>query len=186
MPPDRSANGSFARTLGPMIEIHIRQATIADLTCMVEIEIASATIFPTEVLPETVGRNGSPKEIRQGIASGLAWVAETEHQRVVGFLVAMTTGTSMHIVEMDVLPSHGRQGIGGQLLEHAVGQCTVMGLREVTLTTFSRVPWNAPFYSKHGFHVVDDLGYYPHLGEMLRHETARGLQHRVAMCRDAA
>lgn len=153
---------------------------------MVDIEVASARLFPAAVLPEAVGQAGSLEEIREGIASGMAWVAHAEQNLMVGFLVAKSMGAAMHIVEMDVLPSHGRSGIGGLLLGHAVGQCKAMGLREVTLTTFSHVPWNAPFYRKHGFHVVGNVGHYPHLGEALRREAARGLKERVAMHRIAA
>ena len=169
-----------------MIEVRLRPATLADVRRMVDIEIAAAKLFPTEVLPEAVGLTGSQEEIREGIASGLAWVAEAEQSLVVGFLVAKTIGTSMHIVEMDVLPSHGRQGIGGQLLEQAIAQCKVMGLREATLTTFLGVPWNAPFYTQHGFKVVSGVSHYPHLDQALQREAARGLKERVAMYRNAA
>ena len=169
-----------------MIEARLRPATFADVRRMVDIEIAAARLFPTAVLPEAVGRTGSPEEIREGIESGLAWVAEAEQNLVVGFVVAKTIGTSMHIVEMDVLPSHGRQGIGGQLLEQAIAQCKVMGLRETTLTTFLGVPWNAPFYAQHGFKVVGSVSHYPHLGQALQREATRGLRERVAMCRNAA
>jgi len=169
-----------------MIEVRLRPATLADVRRMVDIEIAAAKLFPTEVLPEAVGRTGSQEEIREGIASGLAWVAEAEQSLVVGFLVAKTIGTSMHIVEMDVLPSHGRQGIGGQLLEQAIAQCKVMGLREATLTTFLGVPWNAPFYTQHGFKVASGVSHFPHLDQALQREAARGLKERVAMYRNAA
>ena len=169
-----------------MIEVDLRPATVADVRCMVDIEIAAATLFPTAVLPEAVGRTGSLEEIREGIASGLAWVAEAAQNLVVGFLLAKTIGTSLHIVEMDVLPSHGRQGIGGLLLEHAVAQCKVMGLCETTLTTFSGVPWNAPFYTRRGFKVVGSTNHFPHLDLALQREATRGLKERVAMYRNAA
>ena len=169
-----------------MTEVRLRPATLADLQRMLDIEIAAATLFPSSVLPEGVGRTGSPEEVRAGIAAGLAWVAEVEHNIVVGFLIAETVGTSMHIVEMDVLPSHGRQGIGGQLLEHAVAQCNAMGFRETTLTTFLNIPWNAPFYAQHGFKVAGSPGQFPHLDQALQLEAMHGLRERVAMFRDAA
>ena len=169
-----------------MTERRFRSANLTDLPRMLEIEIAAATLFPTSVLPETVGRSGSPDEHRAAIASELAWVAEAEHKLVVGFLVAQVVGTSLHIVEMDVHPSHGRQGIGGQLLAHAVTQCKVLGLRQATLTTFTSVPWNAPFYARHGFRVLESTLRFAHLTQALAREASRGLKHRVAMLRDVA
>ena len=151
-----------------MTSIRLRAASIADLQGMIDIEIAAAGLFPTSVLPESVGRSGSPDEIRAGIQASLAWVAEAAHTGVVGFLVGETVGTSMHIVEMDVLPSQARQGIGGQLLEHSIAYSKTMGFREVTLTTFLNIPWNAPFYARHGFKVVGDSNHYPHLAQALK------------------
>ena len=169
-----------------MTEVHLRPATFADFNLMLDIEITAAKLFPNSVLPAHVGRTGSPEEIRAGIAAGLAWVAEEEQNSVVGFLVVEAIGTSMNIVEMDVLPSHGRQGIGSQLLEHTVVQCKTMGFREITLTTFLNIPWNAPFYAQHGFKVAGSLSHLPHLSQALQREALHGLRERVAMFRDAA
>ena len=56
------------------------------------------------------------------------------------------------------------------------------GLAAVTLTTFRDVPWNAPFYRRAGFTVVDDPP--PGLAELRAAERAEGLDRfgpRVAM-----
>jgi 4-diphosphocytidyl-2-C-methyl-D-erythritol kinase len=153
---------------------------------MLAVEIEAATLFPLSVLPADVGRSGSPDELQAAVASGLAWVAETDQGLIVGFLAAQAIATSLHIVEMDVLPSHGRRGIGARLLEHAMGQCKVLGLRETSLTTFLSVPWNGPFYAKHGFQVLEGGFGFQHLSQALAREARRGLQDRVAMLRTVA
>ena len=56
------------------------------------------------------------------------------------------------------------------------------GLAAVTLTTFRDVPWNAPFYRRVGFEVVDDPT--PGLAAVRAAERAEGLDGfgpRVAM-----
>ena len=169
-----------------MTEVRLRPATQVDLPQMVAVEIEAATLFPVSVLPATVGRSGSPDELQAAVASGLAWVAETEQGLIVGFLAAQAIATSLHIVEMDVLPSHGRRGIGASLLEYAVRHCKDLGLRETTLTTFLSVPWNGPFYAKHGFQPLEGGFGFPHLSHALARETRRGLQNRVAMLRTVA
>jgi GNAT superfamily N-acetyltransferase len=167
-----------------MTEVRLRPAVLADLPRMLEVEIQAATLFPSSVLPEAMGRSGSPHELRAAVAAGLAWVAEAEHNLVVGFLVAQVVGTSLHIVEMDVHPAHGRQGIGGLLLEHAIAQCQRLGLHETTLTTFTSVPWNEPFYARHGFRALTSTDKFGHLTRALAHEASRGLKDRTAMLRD--
>lgn len=169
-----------------MTEVRLRLAVADDLASMLAVEIEAARVFPPSVLPATVGRSGSPDELRAAIAAGLAWVAVVEPTRIVGFLAAEVIGTSLHIVEMDVLPSHGRRGIGALLLEHAFEHGRATGLREITLTTFSSVPWNAPFYARHGFEPVNDVRVRAHLEQALEREVRRGLKDRVAMLRRVA
>jgi GNAT superfamily N-acetyltransferase len=153
---------------------------------MVAIEIEAAKRFPLSVLPASVGRSGSPLELQEALAAGLAWVAEADKCLIVGFLAAQAIDTSLHIIEMDVHPSHGRQGIGATLLRHAVNHCKSLGLREATLTTFRSVPWNGPFYTKHGFRPLEGGPEFPHLTQALAREARRGLQDRVAMLRNVA
>jgi GNAT superfamily N-acetyltransferase len=169
-----------------MTDFSLRSATSADLPRMIAVEIAAAKIFPVSVLPAEVGRSGSPDELQASVANGLAWVATVDQDLIVGFLAAQAINTSLHIVEMDVLPSHGRRGIGALLLEHAVKQCRALGLRETTLTTFLSVPWNGPFYAKYGFQPVRDASEHVHLEQALSREGSRGLKDRVAMLRNVA
>ncbi|HTM29029.1 MAG TPA: 4-(cytidine 5'-diphospho)-2-C-methyl-D-erythritol kinase, partial [Rhodanobacter sp.] len=58
------------------------------------------------------------------------------------------------IAEIDVLPEYGRRGIGAALLEHACAWARAAGYRRMDLGTLTDVPWNAPFYAKHGFATV--------------------------------
>jgi GNAT superfamily N-acetyltransferase len=169
-----------------MTEIRLRPAASSDLPQMLAVEVEAAKLFPTSVLPETVGRSGSLEKLQTAVASGLAWVAEAEQNLVVGFLASQIFDTSLHIVEMDVLPTHGRRGIGALLLKHAATQCKVLALRETTLTTFSTVPWNGPFYSKQGFEPLQDTSNFRHLAQALADKASSGLKNRIAMLRNVA
>ena len=53
----------------------------------------------------------------------------------------------------------------------------------MTLTTFRDVPWNAPFYERLGFCVLDSSELTPELDAVVREEAARGLDRdrRVVM-----
>lgn len=169
-----------------MSNIVVRLATAEDLDHMVAVEIAAAQLFPLEVLPADVGRSGSREEARDAIAASLAWVAQAHDAGLVGFVIAKAVARYLHIVEIDVLPSYSRQGIGGRLLEHACTHAARQSFAALTLTTFEHVPWNAPFYAKHGFSVPADIQNFAHLQQALTREQARGLRNRVAMVRSAA
>ncbi len=73
-----------------------------------------------------------------------------------------------------------------RLLLHVCAAARNSGLQFVTLTTFSHLPWNGPFYAKHGFAAVQTLGQFPHLRAAVRRERERGLENRIAMVKNAA
>ena len=91
----------------------------------------------------------------------------------------------MHVSEMSVVTSHGHQGIGGALLD-AANQHAERTCRRVSLTTFASVPWNGPFYAKHGFRVMTDAEIGVGLAARIQEERDLGLANRLVMCRSDA
>jgi hypothetical protein len=49
----------------------------------------------------------------------------------------------------------------------------------VTLTTFRDVPWNAPFYARLGFRILEPSAWTPGLMALLALEESRGLPRRL-------
>ncbi|GLQ97071.1 4-(cytidine 5'-diphospho)-2-C-methyl-D-erythritol kinase [Dyella mobilis] len=99
-----------------------------------------------------------PEQLEEEIQRGLVWVAILDgHADPVGFIWLDTEhgGDVAGIAEIDVLPEYGRRGVGAALLEHACDWARAAGYRRVDLGTLADVPWNAPFYAKHGFVAVD-------------------------------
>lgn len=81
---------------------------------------------------------------------GFLLVADTgEH--LVGFVHVIEFGDSAHLEQLSVVPEYGRQGVGTELLTAAIDNATARGHSRLTLRTFRDVPWNAPFYARHGF-----------------------------------
>jgi GNAT superfamily N-acetyltransferase len=166
-----------------MTVVRLRPGARADLPALERVEAAAATLFPPDVLPPALASPMPPEALRACLAAALLWVAEADGAGVVGFIAAEGRGESLHTLEMDVLPSHGRRGIGTRLLRHACQVARERGYRHVTLTTFAHLPWNAPFYERNGFREVVEFGAFPHLAAELRHEQDRGLERRIAMAR---
>lgn len=98
-----------------------------------------------------------PELLLQAIGRGLVWTALDADDEPLGFVWLDTEagGDGIGIAEINVLPPHGRRGIGAGLLEHACAWARAAGYRRVDLGTLADVPWNAPFYARHGFAVVD-------------------------------
>ena len=63
----------------------------------------------------------------------------------------------MHLAQLSVHPASGRRGIGGALLTATVDLARERGFDRVTLTTYAEVPWNAPFYARHGWRPLTEL-----------------------------
>ena len=88
--------------------------------------------------------------------------------------------------QLSVHPSAVRRGIGAALLAAVVEDARAAGARRVTLLTYADVPWNAPWYARHGWRETDDLG--PGLRALAEHEVELGLARhgrRVALARPA-
>lgn len=110
----------------------------------------------------------------EAIAAGHVWVALDEVGNAVGFVGVAVEDGEVGIAEIDVLPSHGRRGIGAALLEHACAWAAESGYPSMVLGTLSDVPWNAPFYARHGFEMIDPRQYTPALAEHHARERERG------------
>lgn len=166
--------------------LRIRLGELGDLSRLETIERETAAMFPPSTLPPKFAQPVPQAELAAGIDACLLWVAECASAGPVGFVVCERHTPSLHIREMDVRPSFGRRGIGTRLLLQTFSAAKGSGLQCVTLTTFSHLPWNAPFYAKRGFVVVQSFERFPHLEAALRHERDRGLKNRIAMGKNAA
>ncbi|WP_245617055.1 GNAT family N-acetyltransferase [Knoellia subterranea] len=107
------------------------------------------------------------------------------HGDIAGYLLADVVDGAGHIEQVSVDPGYAGQRIGRALIDEAARWATTQGYAVVTLTTFTRVPWNAPYYERLGFVAVPP----EQLGEGLRrvreHEADLGLDRwpRTAMAR---
>jgi GNAT superfamily N-acetyltransferase len=129
--------------------------------------------FPLEDLIRLVG-------MRQ------VWVGCPADDVPVGMVISSVREQAVYVEEIDVLPSHARRGLGGRLLEHVCTWARDHGHPAVTLSTFRDVPWNGPFYRKHGFRDLDPSEWTPGMRAIREREAEHGLsiEARVFMRRD--
>jgi len=155
----------------------IRPARKDDAERLPDVEQSAGQAFRT--IPELAwladDDNASPEQHRALIAKGACWVAVDAKDRPVGFLNAGIEGKTLHIWELDVRLDCQRRGIGRALLQQAVEDARQRGLTAVALTTFRDIAWNAPFYAKSGFRILEADETDDRLAALLRDEAERGL-----------
>lgn len=146
------------------------------------IELAAAAIFPPGSIPEHILADRVPLDMLQAAQKeNMLWVAVDDHDSPVGYLLLqIVTGLPL-LAQLDVHPTHGRKGLGTALIAHGISQVQEIGFNDLYLTTFSHVQWNAPFYEKLGFKVMDEHELPEPIFKILQEERIRGLSNRVAM-----
>lgn len=75
----------------------------------------------------------------------------TEGDQLIGFAHVLDFDGRFHLEQLSVHPRWQRQGLGQRLLVAAERAVVERGGSVVTLRTFADVPWNAPFYRRHGY-----------------------------------
>ena len=169
-----------------MSDFSIRLARVDDAEALPAIEQAAAVLFRSvEGLAWIADMPPVPADRQRVlIRKGRSLVAESEGQ-IVGFLSGEPQGRELHIREVSVHPGYQNRGIGGVLLRACGIDARNGGFAALTLTTFVDVPWNEPFYRRHGFELVTDLGTHPRLAGEIADEAGHGLprERRCAMIR---
>lgn len=167
-----------------MIEIQL--ANEGHIPALLKIELKAAEIFSEADLPAPLRTETVLfEEHLDAVHNGLLFVALEDDALPVGFAITKKIGSYLHLLELDVDPRMQRQGIGTSLLEGVMEMATNRGFQWVTLTTFRHLPWNAPWYRKFGFRILDVGEIQPFLKKILEEEKAKGLNplNRVAMCK---
>jgi len=164
----------------------IRLAGAQDLALLPHIEREAARRFKPYGLAGVMGAVVSNAEdFAEAQAAGRLWVAADTQDVPVGFALAGVVGDNAHLDEIDVLPAHGRRGLGSALVRAVHGWATHQGFPAVTLTTLDHISWNRPFYARLGYRVIIPADLSEPLRRLLTAEIARGLpgEGRVAMRR---
>lgn len=163
----------------------IGAARETDIAHLASIERAAAALLVGHAPPALLEGAQSERVLREAMAAGRLFVARVRDVPVGFALIVLLSDGLPHLEEIDVHPDHGRRGIGAALVEEACAWAARAGYSEITLTTFRAVPWNMPFYARHGFVVLGDDDMRPALRAVVEDETARGLdpRGRVAMRR---
>lgn len=153
--------------------IQIRPARAAEIEVVREIERASATRFVGTGRAELADDEPTDAAtLAQRIEADGLLVADDDGAPVAFVMFRVVEGCA-YVEQIDVLPNHARRGIGAGLLDAVAEIARERGLAALTLSTFKDVPFNAPYYARLGFDVVEALT--PGMSEIRAEHEARGL-----------
>ncbi len=121
-------------------------------------------------------------------SAGRVWVAVDGRDRPAAYLLSAVVDGCAHIEQVSVAPRHARQGLGAALVDQLEATAVTERRPALTLTAFRDVPWNAPYYRRLGFVVVEPADQGSELRALLAREAASipGDAPRVAMRRGVA
>ncbi len=159
--------------------IAIRLAVAGDAPLLPPIEQSAGEAFRGTVHDWVADDEVTPvAEHAALIAAGDIRVAEADGE-VVGYVHTGLEGDELHVYSLDVRHDRQGRGIGTALMAAARDEAVTRGCAAMTLTTFRNLPFNAPFYGRLGFEIVEPPP--PRLAAILATEAARGLTDRCAM-----
>ncbi|ALM54794.1 hypothetical protein AR456_17720 [Halomonas huangheensis] len=118
----------------------------------------------------------SEAQHRQLLRIGQCWVVADEHDRPCAFIAVRPGEDGLHIEELAVHADRQRQGLGRALMQHVIEVARQQGVVELTLTTFRDIAWNAPFYARLGFRILEDHELSAVLRNTLDTEVAHGFR----------
>ena len=165
----------------------IRPATPADFAALQDIERSAGQAFRAIGMPEIADDDPfTVAELTRYQQAGRAWVTVAADDHPIAYLVADPVDGNLHIEQVSVHAGWSHQGLGRALIEHAAGVAVAAGQPALTLTTFTEVPWNAPYYQRLGFRPLAESEVTPGLRGIRQTEAAHGLDRwpRLSMRRD--
>ncbi|GAA4371486.1 GNAT family N-acetyltransferase [Actinomadura sp. NPDC048032] len=123
----------------------VRTARAEDLPGLAEIENSGDAMFREIGIVFPPG----PTVVEQVIGKGAEIVVAGDPP--VGFAAVEEVDGAAHLEQISVRGDLVGRGIGVLLLEEVKARAAAAGAPGVSLLTFRDVPWNGPWYARHGF-----------------------------------
>lgn len=171
------------------LNVTFRFAALHDASAIREIEFEAGQRF---VSVDMAGIADAPpmklELVERKIGAGEIVVAVEADDRCIGFVMFELQPARIYIQELDVLTTHAGHRIGAALIGQVEQLARERQIKQLVLSTYRDVPWNAPYYRRLGFCDIDLAALDAALIERRNAHIARGLDEskRVFMRRDLA
>lgn len=136
--------------------LRFRAGEVGDLATLLEIDQDSSQLFERAGLyldlPEGHEFPASEREhLRASLADGLAIIAMDGRGHALAFVALGERDGSPYVEQISVRAEFTHRGIGSALLDLALRTADARNAPAAWLTTYDHLPWNRPFYERHGF-----------------------------------
>jgi GNAT superfamily N-acetyltransferase len=165
----------------------IRRASSAEIDEMVAIDTDACALYEragihADLGPEHPYSLAERAYWTEAARKGGAFVAGPSGSAPVGLLIMERIDGAPYLEQLSVRMSAQGRGLGRWLLARAIEWA---GGEPLWLTTYAHLPWNRPFYERHGFLTVPEPECPPGMVAILN-DQRRALpapEHRIAMRR---
>lgn len=124
--------------------------------------------------PELSGETIPDDAAERAIREGRLWVVALAGE-VIGWAITGRLGGELVLGQISVLRRAGGAGAGTVLLKMLIEKARSQGEPSIVLNTQTDVPWNAPWYAKHGFCVIEEAAWTEDLRALTEQQTKDGV-----------
>ncbi len=132
--------------------------------------------MPIEFAPDHPFAQAELARWRHSAEQGRAFLAQFAAGEPVGFAALDWVDGQPYLDELAVRCAAMRRGVGARLLQHARDWARAAGGTALWLTTYGHLPFNRPYYERHGYVLVPERACGPgivhHLEEQRLHLPA--------------
>lgn len=166
------------------VENTIRPARRREVRKIRAIEEAAQQMFLDSDHPDAADLDPIPlRRLRRQVKAGWLLVAVDADDEPVGFAACSLIDGDVFVEEVDVLPAFAGHRIGARLLDAVAAAAAARSFERVVLTTFKDVPWNAPYYLRLGFRILEPEAWGPELVDRIEEEEDElGLDRDLRVC----
>jgi GNAT superfamily N-acetyltransferase len=141
--------------------IHLRPVRPDELALLRLIDDDASILYAAAGLPLALAEDhpfllGEMTRWGRAILCDAAFMAVDEQNHALGFVALGTTDGEPYLEQVSVRTRAMRRGVGRALLARAVDWAKARKARNLWLTTYAHLPWNAPWYSRCGFEPVPE------------------------------
>ncbi|TGD76070.1 N-acetyltransferase [Mangrovimicrobium sediminis] len=157
-----------------MERFSVRTAGPGELEALIAIDDASSSLYAQAGISMSFDHDhpfvvAEAQRWAAAIERGDVYLACDPKGQPIGFTAAGMVDDQPYLDQLSVLPACMRRGVGAGLLQMVIAWSAG---RSLWLTTYSSVPWNRPFYERHGFVIVPEPDCGPELREILDKQRA--------------
>lgn len=152
-----------------------------EIPALIAIDLAAGQMFAgTGLLPEDALGDHVPADVFEAaIPLGHVHTVRGRKGELAGFVLTSVRENVLYLDQISVDPAQGRKGLGGALIRRVMEEAKDRGLKRVVLSTFRDLPWNGPFYRKHGFRELPRRKLEKWMIEIESAQDERGLDVRA-------